>query len=97
MEEKLEELRNKYWPESSLENQIKRCCHNKYEAEDKAQEKKKLNFFKQRSSAPLLDVVGLTQFRLSLMSILRLSDSIIINDMNAKTLRNQVRVVREQY
>ena len=102
--EKWDKIRNKYAPESDsyqkvsvLHNLKKWIQEDKYEQQERLEEKKKYNFYKKRSTSSIFEIISLAQFRLSLYSIFNLTDNMEMATLKIKKVRNQLKLVKENY
>ena len=93
--EKWDVIRNKHAPEtdtfkkiSVMANLKKWLDEDKYDQQERIEEKKKYNFYKLRSTTSSFEIVSLAQFRLSLYSIFHLTDDLELATLKTKKVRN---------
>jgi hypothetical protein len=67
----------------------------KFDLQERLEEKKKFGFYKNRSSLPIFEIISMSQFRLSLYSIFNLNDDLEMAQLKIKKVRNQLKVVKE--
>ena len=66
----------------------------KFEQQEKVEEKKKYNFYKKRSTTSIQEIISMAQYRLSLYSIFNITDDLEFANMKTKKIRNQLRMVK---
>ena len=100
--EKWQRIRDKYAPEtdqyvkvSVIQNLKKWMVEDKYEQQERLEEKKKYNFYQKRSKQSIFEIISMSQFRLSLYSIFNLTDDLELANLKIKKVRNQLKVVKE--
>lgn len=99
--EKWEAIRQKYAPDTDSfvkKNKFqafKDTTKDSYENQERIEEKKQYNFYKNRGKLAIPELISMAQFRLSLYSIFNITDDLEMAGLKTQKLGNQLALVKE--
>ena len=99
--EQWEAIRTKYAPETdsyakvNMFNALANKEEDKFEYQERIEERKKYNFYNRRSKLNIPEIINLAQYRLSLFSVFNITDDLDLAALKVKKVRNQLGVVKD--